>query len=510
MPPLLAGRSGTILSRFPSFMRAPAPDKVLASAAGTLGADMDEGERLLMRIQRAHRLAVSEEERDVLALAALCDLQAADFFILEQLRRHGYFGALVPAAPSDAPPITAQQREQAAYELFLASLKQSVRRTVGVLLDGCGTLWALLEGTAILLDADRLAADGTPDPTGRTIEHLDDRLVHGGFVHRIAVAYRRWDGGKAAEGKGHVYLVENPIVDRSTSDTGRRQRETFRARRSGFFDGPVAVVVTGVGRRTVKPMVLNESGHQGFVFDGALEPGQKLTYSVDGKVLLDSTDVTARTTFFEGGLFADVGTPISRFAPSSPPPSPGQVADNAAVVATPMDGLDRNFPRPTLSPVSPLPPLGLRLGESVWRFSVEEGAFDASAFDGAVFALPPDPVALGALPPSGKVQLLWKENEPFAASVLIPADLASLNEAHVVEGDIPTLVRAGLERFRAGGIRLDVSYFDDEWILAKSVLRSLDAPPGPGVSFDATALAGSTHAGPSPALAPPLDKEPSR
>jgi len=493
MPPLLAGRSAKILSRFPSFMRAPAPDKVLASAAGALGAEMDEGERLLMRIQRAHRLAVSEEERDILALAALCDLQEADFFILEQLRRHDYFATLVPAPPAGARPLTAQQREAAAYGLFLAGLKEGVRRTIGVLLDGCGTLWALLEGTAILLDADRLAADGAPDPAVRTIEHLDDRLVHGGFVHRIAIGYRRWDAGKAAEGKGHIYLVENPIVDRSTSDTGRRQHETFRARRSGFFDGPVAVVVTGVGHRTVKPMVINESGHHGFVFDGALEAGQKLTYTLDGQVLLDGTDVTARATFFEGGLFAHAGTPISRFAPAPPPPPspspPGAVADNAAPAATPQHGLDRNFPRAALSPVSPLPPLGLKLGESLWRFSVEEGAFDASTFDDAVYALPADAAALGALPPSGRVQLLWKENEPFAASVLIPADLASLSEAHVVEGDIPSLIRAGLERFRAGGIRLDVSYFDAEWILAKSVLRSLAAPPGPGVSFDATGLA---------------------
>ena len=32
----------------------------------------------------------------------------------------------------------------------------------------------------------------------------------------------------------------------------------------------------------------------------------------------------------------------------------------------------------------------------------------------------------------------------------------------------------------------DVRYFDEEWILGRSVLEGLDAPHGPGVDFDAT------------------------
>jgi hypothetical protein len=117
---------------------------------------------------------------------------------------------------------------------------------------------------------------------------------------------------------------------------------------------------------------------------------------------------------------------------------------------------------------------------------VEEGAFDASAFDEAVWALPTDPTGLAALPPSGRVQLAWRENEPFAASVLIPAELKSLEDGHLVDGDLPTLVRAGLERFRTAGVRLDVQYFDRDWILGSSVLKDLDAPRGLGVDFDAT------------------------
>ncbi|MFI5041242.1 MAG: hypothetical protein ACHQNA_05245, partial [Acidimicrobiales bacterium] len=94
--PPLAGRSGKILSRFPAFMRAPTPGKVLASVATTLGADMDEAERLLMRIQQSHRLAVASEARDLLGLAGLCDLDEADFFIVARLQAHDYYAGQLP------------------------------------------------------------------------------------------------------------------------------------------------------------------------------------------------------------------------------------------------------------------------------------------------------------------------------------------------------------------------------------------------------------------------------
>src|SRR5438128_9911971 len=146
MNPPLAGRSSAILSRFPAFQRAPTPGKVLASIAADLGRDLDESERQMMGIQRSHRLGVAEEEPDVVALAALCDLQRADFFLLERLAARGYFAGQVPPPAPGAPPLTDKAREQGAYDLFLGRLKSSVRRTVAVLLEGCGTLWALLEG----------------------------------------------------------------------------------------------------------------------------------------------------------------------------------------------------------------------------------------------------------------------------------------------------------------------------------------------------------------------------
>jgi hypothetical protein len=130
--------------------------------------------------------------------------------------------------------------------------------------------------------------------------------------------------------------------------------------------------------------------------------------------------------------------------------------------------------------------LRLLLGETDWQFDVEEGAFDASAFDGCVFALPADAAAREALPPSAKVQLLWREHDPFAVRVLIPSGLQTLETLLLDGASLRTLVRAGLERFRAAGIRVEIDWFDDTWILDESVIRDHAAEAGLGVNFDST------------------------
>src|SRR4051812_29133381 len=138
-------------------MLAPSEGKALASVATALGTDMDEGERLATGIQRAHRIEVADEARDVLGLGALLTLHPADFFILTTLYTGGLFGS---------------------YQEYVDALRDGVQRAVAVLMDGCGTIWALLEGTAILLDAQR----------NGEVEHLDD------FVHRLPVRHHAGEG----------------------------------------------------------------------------------------------------------------------------------------------------------------------------------------------------------------------------------------------------------------------------------------------------------------------------
>ncbi len=488
----MGGRTGKMLDRFPSFMLAPTPDKVLAALAVALGSDLDECERLGARIQRAHRLSVADERSDVLALAALAALQPADFFVVDGLYREGMFARIAeeaneaawereladpPAVPrAIAPPLPGSEREQRGYDAYVDALREGAMRMIAVLMDGCGTIRALLEGAAALLDADPVAG-GVP-------EVLDHDSVRGGFIHRLRVRHHVMEEGEPRARDGAIVLVENPVVDRVSDDAALRQRESFRVVRGGFFAGPPAIRITGVGDRTVGPMIINRSKHEGLGFAGALEDGQTLTFTSDGRALLDGIDATAHAYHFRGALADD---PVPAGGGLAPPRVPWWHRRTATV--TPLRAMDTGVPRPAIVPATKLPALDLELGESEWRFSVQDAAFDAARFEEAVFPVPAtDSKPFEDLPPSGRVQLAWPEHDPFAVSVQIPWTLSSLQEAQIVDDDLPTLVRAGLERFRAAGIRLDVSYLEDEWVLGAGVLEGLDTTSGPGLDFDVTRI----------------------
>ena len=72
--------------------------------------------------------------------------------------------------------------------------------------------------------------------------------------------------------------------------------------------------------------------------------------------------------------------------------------------------------------------------------------------------------------------------------VLIPADLKTL-ETKILQGlDLREMVRGGLERFRSAGIKVGVDYFEDKWILGRSILKDSGAAAGEGVDFEGTTL----------------------
>jgi hypothetical protein len=184
--------------------------------------------------------------------------------------------------------------------------------------------------------------------------------------------------------------------------------------------------------------------------------------------------VTERCYYFKGALFNE-----DKSAPSDP--------QNPFVVVDPVGSLQRKFPRPSVMPLLNIQMPKLPLGNSDWRFSVREGVFDGDAFNRCVFALPEDQTKLSALPASGKVQVQWQEHEPFALTVLIPDALEDLDDM-LEDVDLRAWVRAGLERFRGAGIRINVEYYSDKWILDHSVLRNTDALTGSGVFYDGTVL----------------------
>jgi hypothetical protein len=184
-------------------------------------------------------------------------------------------------------------------------------------------------------------------------------------------------------------------------------------------------------------------------------------------------DVTQKCYAFEGALFDEkkvVSTP-----------------DDIFVVVEPEHALHRKFPRPAITPSTEINMPKLPLGDSTWRFSVREGAFDGDAFNRCVFKYPENSAELNALPASAKVELLWDEHEPYALTLLIPDDLKAL-DAYLDAVDLTAWIRAGLDRFRGAGIRVNVDFYSDDWIIDHSILRDTGALTGTGIFFDGTIL----------------------
>jgi hypothetical protein len=476
-----SGRGRQILSRLPAFMRADRAGKALGTVAHALGRDLDEADRLLGTVRDAHALAAADEERDLLQLAAALGLQRADFLLLSKLHEHGYF---VGGDAADADP---HDRAAAAYARYTTDLRQAIGRYSRILMRGCATIPALLEGAMVLVNGDPrdpLATPGAPREPEADARYPDHILIHpdaglprGGFIHGLPIRYGTLEaqgtGFERRERDGHVYLVENPITDKQSPDAPRHGRDRFRVRRGGFFHGPVAARITGSGDRSVRPRLTNLRTHRGLGYAGNVPDGAEFIFTTDGRAFLDGTEVTAQCHVFKGALFGES-------------PFDDATAPQVFVQSVPAGALDRNRPLAALEPAAALPTLRLLLGDSDWQFDVEEGAYDASDFDACVFALPADDATRAALPPSAQVQLLWREHQPFTARVLLPAALQSLEPVLLDGTGLRSLVRAGLERFRAAGIRLEVNWFDDTWVLDESVLRDLATEAGLGVTFDGT------------------------
>ena len=491
-----SGRGRQMLSRFPAFVRSDRRGKALAVVAHTLGRDLDEADRLLATIRDAHAVRAAREERDLLQAAALLGLQRADFLLLSKLQEHGYFAADLAAieaaggaTEAAGGAIDAHDRAEQAYTRYTTDLRQAITRMARIVLRGCATIPALLEGAMVLVngdprdpgDASGVRADPEADARypDQIIVHPDAGLPMGGFIHGLPVRYGTLQPAESdgsftrSERDGFIYLVENPVSDKQTLLAPRQGRSRFRVTRGGFFHGPVAARCVGSGNRCVRPRITNLATHRGFGFSGNVPDGAELVFTTEGRAFLDGAEVSEQCFVYKGALFDG-----AVFNDDTPPQVFAQ--------SVPAGALHRNRPLPVLTPTAPLPTLRLLLGSSNWQFDVEEGAFEASDFDACVFALPADEGARAALPPAAQVQLLWREHEPFTARLLLPAPLQSLEAALLQGTSLKALVRAGLERFRAAGIRLEVDWFDDTWVLGESVLRDQAAAAGLGVSFDST------------------------
>ena len=440
-------------------MRTGNSGKVMGDISTVLGGDLDERERRMTDILRSHRLLNARHDLDLHRLAALLGLEAADFALIRKFYLSEVYGG----------------RDRDSYKIYVDTLRKLIQRTVSVFTDGCGTIWSLLEGTSILLAAETML-DKSGNPV---LEHPDigitvDDVNRGGFIHRLAIDYKTIESDSLVDKQGYIYLVENPLFEKQSEEKERRQCERFRITKGGFFDTTPAIKVIGVQKRTVYPQVINLTTQQGLGFLGTVMQGQTLLFTAEGKALLDGLDVTNRCYYFEGALFDEQSSAASEI-------------NDQFVVVEPAGALQRKFPRPSLIPLSEMSIPKLPLGESDWRFSVREGVFDGDAFNRCVFNLPQDEALLKALPASGKTQILWQEHELYALTILIPDELKSL-DTYLDDVDLTAWIHAGLERFRGAGIRVNVDYYSDDWILDHSVLRDTNSLTGSGIFFNGTVI----------------------
>jgi hypothetical protein len=280
------------------------------------------------------------------------------------------------------------------------------------------------------------------------------------------------------EKESFLYILENPILDKESELAEARQRQVFPIRRGGFFHGRADFSVTGFSNRCVKPMLINQRTREGFGYRGVVPDGKELVFARDGKAYLDGLDVTEECYRVFDGFFDDAA--MARFADGEPAHGFAEVEPEGAA--------DRNQPGPVVVGLEELPAPRLLLLDNPIRFSVEEGAFDASRFDLAVFAFPKAPEALAALPPSGQVQIRWREHQAFCVRLLLPEGLQAWEAAFLSGGSLPQHLLRGLERFRPAGVRLEVDYWDAEWILGQGILEDAGEPSGEGVDFNATVL----------------------
>jgi hypothetical protein len=322
--------------------------------------------------------------------------------------------------------------------------------------------------------------------------HSRDRFWHAAFVRERAPVLP--EGPPADEVIG---MEENPVRRESAPPlpappTPRTHGELFNVFRRGFGRSLLRVQVTGVGHRSIGPMLVNRDEGRGIGFAGSVADGAVLVFDEGGRVTLNGADVTSSAFAWAGACFAG-----NDDDPAEPHDfvfdGPGASADRRAVfaVATPFDALDGAFTFP--GPGDPLPVPGIGVGRTRFAFFVQQAHFaavdesvspatpvplsprpHAGVFDASVFT-PPG----GVVQPAAAVALSWLEHEAYAVRILLPRRYALFDEPG--QPTIAELVRRALERHRPAGVegaRVDaqapplpgvrVEYVEDRWILGAS------------------------------------------
>jgi hypothetical protein len=469
-------KSDRILSFFPAFYRATERTKLLHEVVRLLALPLEEADTHLFRIQRAHRLQVAEQAEDIIRLAAVLNLTAFHF---EDILADGTLD----------------------YNQKLALMRERVQRIARVHLQGLGTPWAVLESTAIFLNAAIV-----PDrPGGPLIKPIDSQS----FSHKATIEFSHL----AEKPRSQIYLHENPFRRQKIEPVERWSMNSWAMENKSIEDiTPVKFAIQGVGERTVLPSLYCPDTGEGILFNGIVPEGKILVVDEVSGATIEGKSVAEWLIYFQGGAFD-----ASRFDSSS-------LVRERVNSSIPFDGNLENLISHPFSQKKTFPTA--RSGRSQWDFKVAEGVYDGSDFDYSVQATTPEPIGIydgdfnfdGCVfdfPASGVIGMAWDERIPCSFKILLPPKLppspdrapgttaSSAGQSQSPGQPINYVGRLGsiLPRFKAAGIRAFVDTAKDTWILGQSVIRGSTAIGGEGIEFHATRLQA-----PKTDLFVPLDK----
>jgi hypothetical protein len=462
-------KADRIVSYFPSLYRATQRTKLLYDIVARLAAPLEEADTLLFRIQRAHRLQVTEHPEDIMRLAAALNLTPFHFEDLLADRT-------------------------LTYEAKLARIRARVSRVSRVHLIGLGTPWAVLEAAAIFLDATLVPER----PGAPLIRHLDDAA----FSHVARLEFSLLPDRPRA----HLYLHENPLVRRKEEPTARWPLRAWTITNHNVVPSSSILSIQGIEDRTVLPSIFCPDTGEGILFNGVIPAGKTLVIDAEHGAQLDGTLVNAWALFYQGGLY-DFASVDSAMAVVEEGIQGAPFADDVPGIAMPYQ------------PKQPVP--RVPIGPSQWYFNVAQGVYDSSLYDYAVCTVPPDPIGIydGDVtfdtcrfdyPPSATAGMAWDERLLCAFKLLLPAVIPQPGQASAPTIPAPGVNAASpsanthsepgqgvnyvgrigsiLPRFKAAGIRAYVDTARDAWIVGEGVLRSTTATAGEGITVHTTRL----------------------
>ena len=288
----------------------------------------------------------------------------------------------------------------------------------------------------------------------------------------------------------------------------------WSVRRRGFGEAKLEVHLTGIGERTVGPMVVHRDAAHGLGFAGSVPDGQTLIFRDDGRALLDGVDVTDRAYAWTGACFADAVHLDSRdFVLGGDGYAPGDRRVATFAVGFPAGALDARATFPHSGASLPVPPL--EVGITRLAYFVQQAHHSACVVppeSPADADCEPDPVeprpAVGffdasvfatrdaegePLPVSASVVLAWREREGYVVRAIVPARFAHLDAALPgAEPSVAARVATALERFRPAGVEVRVEYLSDTWTLGEGLL------PKAAIQSPIDILRGSSTLAPTP------------